>query len=132
MTRINIVDPKELHNLHLGGEYYELPRVFKLARKAVDRGEDPLNPRYHNGYVRGKGHVLFFYPRLQYLAIRQQRIVREMIRRGFTPNFTDPYDLSGFPPEWRRDWKPSPAAISLNRRWLAEKKRDNPAVYERD
>lgn len=122
MTRINLVPPKDLHDKHLGAEYYELPRVFGLARKAIDRGEDPANPKYHKGYTRGRGHVLFFYPRLGFLVQRQGRVVREMIRRGFKPKFTDPYDLSGYPPEWCREWKPSPLAISISREWLILKK----------
>src|SRR5689334_5274311 len=121
MTRINLLHPKELHDQHLSGEYYELPRVFGLARKAIGRGESPDNPRYHAGYVRGRGHVLFFYPRLLFLANRQQRIVREMIRRGFDPKYRDGFDLSDYPEEWCRDWKPSPAAIAINSAWLIEK-----------
>ena len=118
MTRINLVHPKDLHPKHLGGEYYELPRVFGLAARAVSRGEDPLHPRYHQGYRRGRGHVLFFYPRLLFVVRRQGAIVREMQRRGFNPKYTEPYDLSGFPEEWCRDWKPSPAALQISRRWL--------------
>jgi deoxyribonuclease (pyrimidine dimer) len=107
MTRINLVDPKELHPLHLGAEYYELPRVFGLARKAIIRGESPDNPRYHQGYCRGKGHVLFFYPRLLFLRDRQQRLVRELVRRGVRPNFTAPVALDEFDASWCMDYKPS-------------------------
>lgn len=64
MTRINCVPVQELSGPHLVAEYRELPRVFALVRKAALRGSFSQPETY----TLGKGHVLFFYTRLEYLA----------------------------------------------------------------
>ena len=43
MTRINVVDPSELHNKHLMGELHEITRVYGLVRKAQDRKINKYN-----------------------------------------------------------------------------------------
>ena len=63
MTRINLVHPSELHRKHLVAEFRELPRVFSLARKAQYDMHKRSQP---NEYTLGKGHVIFWYTRLQY------------------------------------------------------------------
>lgn len=121
MTRINCVPVAELTRQHLVAEYRELPRVFNLARKAAAR-----NYKASDGpdrYTLGKGHVLFFYTRLHYLAQRQQQLVDEMLRRGFQPNFTDSlFTLNADIPAYMwNDWKPDALALAINRQRLAER-----------
>src|SRR3546814_5132779 len=74
MTRINCVPVHELSGPHLVAEYRELPRVFALAQKAAARGSF-TQPQ---AYTLGKGHVLFFYTRLGYLARRHLELIEEM------------------------------------------------------
>lgn len=116
MTRINCVSPKTLCQQHLVAEYRELPRIFGAVRKAIERGERPNDERNPPTYRLGKGHVRFFYPRLQYLADRQADIVREMKERGITVNFEAPtraqYD--DIQDEWFGDWTPDADAIAIN------------------
>ena len=115
MTRINCVPPSSLHAKHLVAEYRELPRVFALVAKAIDRGESPSDPRNPREYRLGSGHVRFFYPRLRYCERRFHRLVKEMIRRGYTPTHTDiPEVAYEIPPEWWGRWKPTPEAKSVN------------------
>src|SRR5690606_3058429 len=84
MTRINCVPVQELSGPHLVAEYRELPRVFALAQKAAGRGAlfQPTT------YTLGKGHLLFFYTRLSYLARRHTELIEEMKRRGYKPAFS--------------------------------------------
>lgn len=84
MTRINTIPPKLLTSPHLNAEYRELPRVFKAAR---------LTNKAPSNYVMGKGHVLFFYDKLEWLVNRQESIVSEMLARGYNPQFTQPRKL---------------------------------------
>ena len=122
MTRINCVPAAELTGPHLVAEYRELPRIFGLVRAAIARGEMPDDQRNPAEYLFGRGHVRFFYPRLGYLAKRQEELIHEMLRRGYSPNYTDPKGLlSGIPVEWHGDWTPSAVAIALNRTRIAER-----------
>ncbi|GLS32771.1 Pyrimidine dimer DNA glycosylase /DNA-(apurinic or apyrimidinic site) lyase [Mesorhizobium albiziae] len=122
MTRINCVPPSELSGPHLVAEYWELPRVFALARAAALRGEspaDPCNPRF---YTLGAGHIRFFYCRLGYLARRQASLVQEMLARGYRPAFVATAELmAGIPQEWCEDWEPPAVAIAANRARIAER-----------
>lgn len=122
MTRINCVPPSELTGPHLIAEYRELPRIFCLVRAAIARGENPDDGRNPASYRLGAGHVRFFYPRLGYLAKRQQALVAEMLNRGYSPNFTDPAQLlAGIPVGWQGDWIPSEEALQLNRSRITER-----------
>jgi hypothetical protein len=114
MTRINVIDPKELTRQHLIAEYKELPRIFTLVRKAIIRGESPNDKRNPNEYTLGKGHVRFFYPRLGWLKRRFLALVNEMQRRGYSPQFTS-QDISDIPLEWCGDYDPTEIAITINR-----------------
>ncbi|GAB1577967.1 pyrimidine dimer DNA glycosylase/endonuclease V [Bordetella petrii] len=119
MTRINCVPVQELTRQHLVAEYRELPRVFALARKAWERGPVPRPAEY----TLGKGHLLFFYTRLGYLARRHAELVEEMQRRGYRPGFLAPLAQvhADIPPALWGDWTPTPQALALNRRRIAER-----------
>lgn len=113
MTRINLVHPSELSDKHLGAEYHELPRVFRLARP------NRLIPSH---YVLGKGHVLFFFDKLLFLVKRQHLLVEECLKRGRCVNF-DPKDLMHLNPykELYNDWTPTVESIILNKQRIAER-----------
>lgn len=122
MTRINCVPPEELHDRFLVAEYHELPRVFGLVRKAIERGAKPDNYAIFDHYTMGTGHVKFFYTRLKWLAVRQALLIAEMINRGMKPqyeNFTD--IMAGIPAGWFGDWEPDEADMTINRGRLAER-----------
>ena len=122
MTRINCVPVEELSREHLVAEYRELPRAFRLVRKAILRGERPDDRRNPPTYRLGTGHVRFFYPRLGYLARRQADLVGEMRRRGYRPAHDDPASLlNGIPEGWRGDWEPDAAALSASRDRIRER-----------
>lgn len=121
MTRINCVPVTELSRQHLVAEYRELPRVFNLARKAATRGHQSKDAPPN--YTLGKGHVLFFYTRLKYLAKRQQQLIEEMQKRGYQPNFTDClFELHADIPLYMwNDWEPDETALAINRQRILER-----------
>lgn len=125
MTRINCVPPAELCREHLVAEYRELPRVVTLAKCACSRGETPKTLRAPAAYTLGRGHVLFFYPRLGFIIGRFAELVAEMERRGYRANlrpFILGAGLATFPgKDWLSDWTPDAAAIALNRARIAER-----------
>ena len=121
MTRINCVPVSELSRQHLVAEYRELPRVFNLARKAAARGHQSVDAPAH--YTLGKGHMLFFYTRLKYLANRQQQLIEEMQQRGYQANFTDSlFELHADIPTYMwNDWQPDETALTINRQRILER-----------
>lgn len=115
MTRINCIPVRELTRQHLVAEYRELPRIFKQAQAAFDRGEQPDDQRNPQQYVLGTGHVRFFYPRLGFLRQRHAQLVAEMARRSYTANLDCSSAGLNLPAAWQRNWTPTPNAMALNR-----------------
>ncbi|MER1968518.1 pyrimidine dimer DNA glycosylase/endonuclease V [Castellaniella sp. GW247-6E4] len=113
MTRINCVPVEELSGPHLVAEYRELPRVFALAQKASTRGTFSQP----EAYTLGKGHVLFFYTRLGYLARRHAELITEMKKREYKPMFPGVCreDFPKIPDAYWNDWEPTIEALALNR-----------------
>ena len=87
MTRINIVPVESLTRQHLLAEYRELPRVFALAHKA-SLSSKPWTHKQSKEYTLGTGHVIFFYDKLSFLAIRHKQLIAEMEKRGYNANLT--------------------------------------------
>jgi deoxyribonuclease (pyrimidine dimer) len=111
MTRINLVDPSELHRKHLIAEIHELPRIFTLARKAQNK---PRN--IPEKYILGKGHVLFFYKRLGFLADRYEKLCDEMRKRKYNVNQISRNELlGGIDLSFQVQYTPNDDEINLNR-----------------
>ena len=77
MTRINAgINPVELCDQHLKAELRELPRIFThVGRYGVDPGRIPKE------FTLGVGHVLFFTDKLEYLYLRWEQLIEEMVYR---------------------------------------------------
>lgn len=122
MTRINCVPVEELSGPHLVAEYRELPRIFRLAEKAVARGPITGQPQT---YTLGTGHLRFFYTRLGYLVRRHTELVHEMKARGYKPAFSGVTreDFLSIPDQYWADWQPTPEALQLNRARILERTR---------
>lgn len=116
MTRINVVPVKELCDKHLLAEYRELPRVFGLAKVCHD---------IPTQYTLGKGHVKFFYNKLEFLDKRFKQLVKEMLRRGFNPKYTS-IPPRGYTGEellaLYNNYKPTREALAINRERIEERK----------
>lgn len=107
---------------HLVAEYYELPRVFGLVRKAIAKGHKPERYSGIDIYGFGAGHVKFFYARLGWLGARYAALVEEMLRRGMKPKPVPMIELfSGISAEWVGDWNPTPKDLDLNMERLNER-----------
>ena len=121
MTRINVIPVSELHPKHLVAEYKEITRVFGLARKAqfdIVKGKRAIP----SAYTLGKGHVLFFYNKLKFVADRYADLIQEMLARGYKPNPINPADLfADIPAALCNGYQPTNEAISINRARIADR-----------
>ena len=130
MTSINVVPVEELTNGHLAIEHYELVRVYRLVRIAIERGEQPNDWRNVPTYRMGASHVRFFYPRLGYVRNREIDIHVEMLFRGI-PLVREEEDLSDIPDIWFGSYEPDDAARLVNRQRIAERNLDMERKYMR-
>lgn len=121
MTRINLVPPSELSRQHLIAEYRELPRIFGLVRKAIERGELPNDKRNPTAYTLGTGHCRFFYSRLRFLHIRQYSLIEEMFKRGYNVTHKDVVGMDEFLAGWANDYVPTEEALAINRARIKER-----------
>lgn len=102
MTRINVgVHPSELPDKLLLAEHREIKRIpnaIKSGRYSLEGIPDQ--------FTLGKGHVKFFYNKLQYLLERYHSILNECINRGFNvTNYYACWDL--VPAELLGDYTPT-------------------------
>lgn len=119
MTRINTIPVERLADQHLLAEYRELPRIFSTARALKPREAVPT-------YRLGKGHVLFFYDKLQWLSVRHQQLVRECQSRGFEVKFTDALEPI---PGLDNPWTPTEPDHLINLSRLRERLEAKPGFY---
>lgn len=119
MTRINLVDPSELHRSHLVAEYREIVRVFDLARKNQWEMHKKNIP---SEYTLGTGHVIFFMDKLKFISERYDALCSEMLKRGYTCNRVPKEDLhKGIDKSMFWDYKPTEKAIALNKQRIADR-----------
>ena len=65
MTRINLVEPKELSTKHLVAEYREITRLPSNLKLALNRKSKAFSmTEIPSEYVLGKGHVKFFFDKM--------------------------------------------------------------------
>lgn len=118
MTRINVIEVKELSRQHLVAEYRELPRIYAFVEKAVARGLTPTTMPIPAEYTLGKGHMYFFADKLTFIRYRQRDLIAEMKRRGYQANFSVPSVLDTLAKvgylELMNDYQPTSEAIALN------------------
>lgn len=126
MTRINIVDPRELSDQHLLAEYRELPRVIKQERVYI--GDAPST------YVLGKGHVKWAVKHGLFCLHRYYHICEEMKYRGFKVNYSYE-DLAGLAENNQitrctSSYDPTENDLKLSKDRIAEKIKLKPTWYK--
>jgi len=119
MTRINLIDPKELYDQHLLSEHREIKRIPNLIKSGKYVYTDiPKN------YVLWKWHVKFFYDKLKFLHKRYNLLYKECLNRNFkVENYEESF--LWLPENLYNDFVPSEADIELNKKRLKEKYKPN-------
>jgi len=124
MTRINVIPVSQLMDQHIQAEYFELPRIFKLVANHWNQGRKPEDLNIPDTYRLGKGHMSFFYDKLEYLHNRHRELWVEGIRRELAltvdPNVGQ-YLLPPTSEPWWNNYTPTEEALSINWQRIREK-----------
>lgn len=122
MTRINLIPPQELSVKHLVAEYREITRLPKNLEKSLSRKSKPFHmSEIPAEYTLGKGHVMFFYNKMQFVQERFELLVAEMLKRGYNPTYRD---SSIFVPKsmiFYNNYTPTEKDIQLNKQRIQER-----------
>ena len=133
MTRVNLVDPRELADQHLFAEFRELTRIPKSLWLSIERhGIEGTLRRVPQTYALGRGHVLFFYDKGLFLTRRFEALRIELRRRAYNFNEAvelDEWGVLDLDPRLMQDYTPTPEAIALSRARLAERIAQRPGWY---
>lgn len=122
MTRINVVPPSELSTKHLVAEYREITRLPGNLKTSLNRKSKPFELKeIPPEYTLGKGHVKFFFNKMQYLKKRFESLVTEMLLRGYNPTYRDSSIFVVDDERFYNDYDPTPEAIEINRARIKER-----------
>ena len=122
MTRINLINPKELTREHLISEYREITRLPGNLRQSLNRKGKKFDLKeIPETYTLGKGHVKHFYNKMLYLQKRFESLVKEMLDRGYNPKFTNSDIFTKCPQSFYNDYVPTELDIELNRKRIQER-----------
>jgi deoxyribonuclease (pyrimidine dimer) len=122
MTRINLVNPKELSREHLISEYREITRLPKNLTTSLNRTGKPFDMKeIPSEYKLGNGHVKFFFDKMLFLEKRFKALVKEMINRGYNPTYRDEKIFIPTDKRFYNDYEPTNEAIEINRQRIKER-----------
>ncbi len=130
MTRINLVNPRELSDQHLVAEYREIFMVgSSLQRSIKSKKWVKTKNNIPDEFTLNKGHVTFFYNKGMYLDKRYSLLVKEMKRRGMNPDPKRKFKKSQWPKYLYNDWKPKNKDLKIIRKRIEEKINLKPDWY---
>jgi deoxyribonuclease (pyrimidine dimer) len=118
MTRINLVHVKDLADQHLFAEWREIKMVPAALRRSLKtRNIDNILAGIPKRYTLNKGHVTFFFNKMQFLTERYKLLTAELISREYNINTEDDFRIfcGDLPAEFRHvEWHPDEQEIAVN------------------
>jgi deoxyribonuclease (pyrimidine dimer) len=130
MTRINVVDPSELHDQHLVAEYREIFMVGSALQRSLRSPNWNVN-RIPKSFTLNKGHVSFFYDKGAYLHQRYLSLIAEMQKRGMNPDPERTFKTEQWPTDLYLDWIPSETDKEIVRTRIRERIAEKPHWYRK-
>ena len=131
MTRINIIEPKELADQHLVAEYREIFMVGSSLQRSLKSKSWDINS-IPKRYTLNTGHVKFFYNKGKYLSKRYDELRKEMKSRGMNPDSSRVFKREQWPDELWNEWMPLVEDYKIIRQRIEEKIRMKPDWYRRN
>ena len=115
MTRINVIPVQDLTRQHLVAEYREITRLPNNLKLSLNRKSKPFSlTEIPADYTLGKGHVKYFFNKMEFLQKRFESLVAEMLHRGYNPTFRDSSIFIPDKKDFYQDYVPTEAAIKIN------------------
>ena len=111
MTRINLVDPRELADQHLVAEYREFFMIGSALQRSLESKAGVTD--IPKNFTLNKGHIKFFYDKGEYLSKRYDCLIQEMKRRGMSPDPSRKFKREQWPDELYNDWQPNVRDIEI-------------------
>jgi len=105
MTRINLIDPKQLADQHLVAEYREIFMVGSALQRSLRSKNGVID--IPKDFTLNKGHVKFFYNKGKYLSKRYDNLIAEMKHRRMNPDPSRKFKREQWPDEMYNDWQPN-------------------------
>lgn len=130
MTRINLVDPAELHDQHLVAEYREIFMVGSSLQRSL-KSPNWTKKKIPAQFTLNKGHVTFFYDKGEYLNNRYAELIAEMKRRGMNPDPARTFKVEQWPDELFNNWAPTEADKEIVRERIRERIAQKPNWYRK-
>ena len=124
MTRINLIPPNQLMDQHLLAEWREIKMVpASLRRSLKTKSVKSILESVPKEFTLGKGHVTFFFDKLEYLNKRYDTLVNELKNRGYalyhTGSFLD--FCQNIPQVFFNDYNPTNQSIFIIKKRINEK-----------
>lgn len=113
MTRINLIDPSDLHDQHLIAERREIRLLCANFQRSLNSKRGLRIEDLPSEFTLNAGHVRFFYNKGKYLHKRHTALTEEMKRRGFSPGETLSFPREIWPDHLYNDWEPSTRDIQV-------------------
>lgn len=130
MTRINLVDPEELHDQHLMAEYREIFMVGSALQRSLRSKNWNIN-NIPTEFTLNKNHVKFFYNKGLYLHKRYMALCEELRKRNYDIDSKRVFKVEQWPPKLYKDWTPSERDKNIVRERIAQRIALKPDWYRK-
>ena len=92
MTRINLVNVKDLADQHAMSEWREIKMIIPSAMRSLKTQTiSMICQKISSQYTLNTGHIIFFYNKLNFLKDRFDKLTDELYQRGYN---IKPFDFS--------------------------------------
>lgn len=124
MTRINLVHPSELTDQHLMAEWREIKMVPAALRRSLrTQSIQTVVKKIPKDFTLNKGHVTFFYNKIDYLKERYKALTKELFVRKFNIADRDIEEIfdDNIPLVFKGNWSPTEKDLVIIRQRIEEK-----------
>jgi deoxyribonuclease (pyrimidine dimer) len=148
MTRINLVNVKDLADQHLHAEWREIKMIPPALRRSIIARQKTYNisilPNSNHSvahtvllrsipatYTLNTGHVTFFYDKLTWLKFRYEELTQELLSRGYKLSDIREYDvyINDIPLMFHGSFAPNFNEKKINIDRIVQRLNEKPTFY---
>jgi deoxyribonuclease (pyrimidine dimer) len=133
MTRINLVNVKNLADQHLFAEWREIKMVPAALRRSLKtRSVQDIINGIPTRYTLNKGHVTFFFDKMKFLYDRYNLLTQELVERDYDLSDVSTFDkfLIDIPDRFCiQEWAPDNEEVKINVERIMQRINEKPDWY---